>query len=310
LTRYLIGAGGWAYFYVPGLKSLEAYSRLFNFVEVNSTFYTLPKLRMVESWRNRVPPDFEFSVRLNRAVTHKFKLEPSKEAFEIFNYTRQICNILRAEIIVMQTPESAEFNEGKIKSIKDFFRSLNLKGLRIAWEIRRKSRVPEALLTFMQDQNIIHCVDISKEEPFYESDQLYTRLFGKGKDNIYQFTDDELKEIDRRIRSRDYDQVRISFHNVRMYKDAARLKIFRETGKFPPITRYLGLESLKKVLAEDAKFPATKEELIEKQGWKVIDLTSKKRVHSRDLLLKLPERKYQNLNEVIRALTRLKIRFE
>jgi uncharacterized protein YecE (DUF72 family) len=257
---------------------------------------------MVESWRSRVPPDFEFSVRLNRAVTHKFKLESCEEAFEIFDYTHHICNILRSEIIVLQTPESIEFNEEKIKSIKSFFRSLNLKGLRVAWELRGKSRVPEALLTFMQDQNIIHCVDISKEEPFYESDQLYTRLFGKGKNNIYQFTDAELQEIDRRIRSRNYDQVRISFHNVRMYKDAARLKIFRETGKFPPVTRYLGLESLKKVLAEDAEFPTTKEELIEKQGWKVIDLTREKRILARELLRKLPQKKYYNQDEVIRIL--------
>ena len=303
MIEYFIGAGGWAYFHVTGLKSLEAYSRIFNFVEVNSTFYTLPKLRMVESWRSRVPPDFEFSVRLHRSVTHKFKLEPCEEAFDILKYTRLICKILRAEIFVMQTPESIEFNEEKIKSIKDFFRSLNLKGLRAAWELRGKSRVPEALLKFMQDQNIIHCVDISKEEPFYESDKLYTRLFGKGKDNIYQFNDEELRQIDRRIGSRDYDQVRISFHNVRMYKDAARLKIFKETGKFPPITRYLGLESLKKVLSEDAKFPATKEELIEKQGWKVIDLNKEDRVHAKILLEKLPSKEYTSLADVIRELS-------
>jgi len=302
LTEYLIGAGGWAYFYVPGLKPLEAYTRIFNFVEVNSTFYTLPRLSMVESWRSRVPPDFEFSVRLNRAVTHKFELEPYEEAFEIFDYTRQICNILRSEIIVLQTPESIEFSKEKIKSIKDFFRSLNLKGLRIAWEIKGKSSIPEEFLRFMQDQNIIHCVDISKEEPFYESDQLYTRLFGKGKDNIYQFTDDELRQIDRRTGSRDYDQVRISFHNVKMYKDAARLKIFRETGEFPSVTRYLGLESLRKVLAEDAEFPATKEELIEKQGWKLIDLTREKRVFARELLQKLPQMNYRNLVDVIQTL--------
>jgi len=68
----------------------------------------------------------------------------------------------------------------------------------------------------MQDQNIIHCVDISKVEPFYESDQLYTRLFGKGRDNIYQFTDEELREIEEKTRTREYEKVSISFHNIRM----------------------------------------------------------------------------------------------
>ena len=95
MTEYFIGTGGWAYFYVPGLKPLEAYSKLFNFVEINSTFYSLPKLSMVESWRSRVPPDFEFSVRLNRTVTHKFKLEPSEEAFDMFTYTCKVCRIFK-----------------------------------------------------------------------------------------------------------------------------------------------------------------------------------------------------------------------
>ena len=89
-------------------------------------------------------------------------------------------------------------------------------------------------------------------------------------------------------------------------KDAARFKVFSETGEFPLVTRYLGLESLRKVLAEDVEFPETKEDLMEKQGWRVIDLTSKKRVHLRNPLLKLPARKYQNLNEVIQALTEVK----
>ncbi|KAB2945238.1 MAG: DUF72 domain-containing protein [Candidatus Methanoperedens sp.] len=44
-----IGAGGWAYFKVPGLDSLEAYSKAFDFVEVNSTFYTIPSIEMVRS---------------------------------------------------------------------------------------------------------------------------------------------------------------------------------------------------------------------------------------------------------------------
>jgi len=38
LPKYLIGAGGWAYFQVPSMHPLVAYSRAFDFVEVNTTF--------------------------------------------------------------------------------------------------------------------------------------------------------------------------------------------------------------------------------------------------------------------------------
>jgi uncharacterized protein YecE (DUF72 family) len=51
VTQYLIGTGGWAYFNAPDRSSLEAYSKVFNFVEVNCTFYEYPEIGRVEHWR-------------------------------------------------------------------------------------------------------------------------------------------------------------------------------------------------------------------------------------------------------------------
>ncbi len=65
-----------------------------------------------------------------------------------------------------------------------------------------------------------------------------------------------------------------------MYKDAARLKTYKETGKFPMVTKSTGLHSLEEVLSEDARLPSTKAELIRHQGWKLIDLTKTERVHA------------------------------
>jgi len=307
LSKCFVGAGGWAYFKAPGLNSLEAYSKLFSFVEVNSTFYAFPDLKLVESWRRRVPQDFEFSVRLNKAATHKHKLEPNEETFKVFDYTTQICKILGSELIVVQTPEDLQYDQKKVQSVKDFFESVNLTGLRIAWEVRRgKKKMPEALINVMQERNVIHCVDLSREDPSYESDQLYTRLFGKGEHNLHQFSDGELLEIDGRTKRKEYEKITVSFHNVRMYKDAARYKRYKETGEFPSITRYVGLESLKAVLKEDAKFPATKEDLIKNQGWKVIDFTKDKRVHVKQILRRLPGKEYRDIDEVITNLNQLR----
>lgn len=50
MTDYMIGAGGWAYFNIPGMDPLEAYSLAFDFVEVNSTFYQLPSDNTIDSW--------------------------------------------------------------------------------------------------------------------------------------------------------------------------------------------------------------------------------------------------------------------
>ena len=304
MTEILIGAGGWAYFQVPGFDSLEAYAKAFNFVEVNSTFYERPEILQVKSWRKRVPEDFEFSVRCHKDLTHKFQLEPVDEAFRTFERTVVICRILRARILHMQTPPDLRYDQAKIQSIDDFFKRADHEGIEIAWEIRRpeNARVPSELLELMREHKIIHCIDLSKEEPEVKSDILYTRLFGKGIHNIYQFTDEELEEIDDKSNRRGYRRAVLTFHGVKMYKDAARLKTYKLSGKFPMATGSTGPESLREVLSEDAKFPATKQKLMEDQGWKIIDLMPERRVRASELLQAIPEKIYNSVDEVIHEL--------
>ncbi len=304
LTRFLIGTGGWAYFQVPGIKPLQAYSRAFDFVEVNSTFYEMPSPRAVKNWRRTVTPDFEFSVRCHRRVTHKNQLEPTEETYKTFNEMVRICQDLNSDFLVLQTPASLQFTNEKIESIRNFFASSNLKGIRIAWEIRQRQGrpPPTSLINLMKDNNFIHCVDLSKDNPAYDSDTIYTRLFGKGEHNIYQFTDEELKAIDKRATAKDHDTIAVSFHCVKMYKDAARLKMYKQKGKFPSVTRSTGTKSLLEVLREDAKFPSTKQELVKHQGWKIIDSTPEKRIRASEMLQKLPDKTFRKIGEVKDAL--------
>lgn len=304
MPKYLIGSGGWAYFQVPGVHPLLAYSRAFDFVEVNSTFYEIPSLKRVESWRRLVPLRFEFAVRCNKALTHKYKFQSTPKAFEALGMMVTICNILNAEILHIQIPATFQLTKGSVEDIRNFFSSTDLKGVRVALELSgAKQPFDSDLLKTMQDYNMIHCVDLSKEEePAYKSDILYSRLFGKGAHNIYQPTDEELRKIDRKASKGDHETVAVSFHFVRMYKDAARFKIYKQTGKFPMVTKSSGLSSLMEVLCEDARFPSEKAELIRYQGWKLIDLTDIKRVHASQLLEKLPKKTYNSVNEVIQTL--------
>lgn len=304
MKEYLIGTGGWAYFNVPRLRSLVAYSRAFNFVEVNSTFYQIPPLKQVEEWKKLVPPDFKFGVRAHRTM---IQVAPKWEekALDIFERMKQICIALGSDFLHLQLPASSKLTQQWIDEFRSFVSSIDLGNLRLALEIRgvRPSKLPAELLRLMQDHDIVHCTDVSKGEmPAYDSDVLYTRLFGKGEHNVYQPTDEELTEIDNKVSNSNSQKIVMSFHFVRMYKDAARLKIYEQTGKFPKVTRSTGLSSLEEVLSEDALFPATKQELMRNQGWKIFDLNEDKRAHARYLLQNLPERTYSNLDEVIQDL--------
>jgi uncharacterized protein YecE (DUF72 family) len=69
---YPTGEGTWkGYFYPPGTKNeLEYYSRFFNTVEVNSSFYRPPNPVYVANWVKRTPPGFLFAVKLWQKFTH------------------------------------------------------------------------------------------------------------------------------------------------------------------------------------------------------------------------------------------------
>ncbi len=295
-----IGTGGWAYF-TAGMDSLSAYSKAFDYVEINSTYYEVPSMELVKSWRKRVPEGFEFSVRCHRSITHQYLLKSVPEAITNFNRMIEICRLLRSAYLHILTPPQLEFTSRRIEVIRDFFETVDTAGVKLVWEPRSLgAKIDREVIKIMEDHDIVHCVDLSRQSPLRESDVLYSRLFGKGRHTLYQFTDSELKEINQKARELKARKIMLAFHGIRMYKDAARLKVFLKSGSFPRVTKKLGLESLQEVLMEDTKFPITKKGLLEEQGWKVIDLAETERVHASYYLEILPERTYENVEEIIK----------
>jgi len=79
-----IGCSGWNYdhwrngvFYPPRCPPrlwLEYYARHFETVEVNATFYRLPKRDVVANWVETSPPAFQFAVKMSRYITHLKRL--------------------------------------------------------------------------------------------------------------------------------------------------------------------------------------------------------------------------------------------
>jgi uncharacterized protein YecE (DUF72 family) len=300
LPEFLLGTGGWAYFRVPNKPSLKAYSEVFNFVEVNYTFYQYPNVRLVEGWRKSVPKDFTFSVRCHQDLTHNIGLRPVDEAYKIFGQMVTYCKLLNSPFLVLETPASYVLDTSSISTARDFFASVSLKGVRVVWEIR--APINHQAIELMADFNIIHCIDISRAKPNEWSDVGYTRIFGKGPHNIWQFTDQELKEIDQNAQDSKAKVVAFSYHSARMIKDALRFNQYKLTGNFPMVTPFIGLDSARSVLSEDALFPSSKQTLISDQGWKVYDESVEKRIHLSELLSKLPEKTYNSIDEVINAL--------
>src|SRR5690348_7763475 len=100
-----VGTGGWDYFSIPVGDRLKAYSSVYEFVEVNSTYYRLPSPARVSSWRRRVPSGFEFSVRCHRDLAELHRLELNPKSSRIVDSVEKICRSLRANVLALLVPK-------------------------------------------------------------------------------------------------------------------------------------------------------------------------------------------------------------
>lgn len=87
-TDWYLGTMGFSYsdwsgnFYPEGLASrqyLAHYSRIFNAVEIDSTFYGPPRPEQVQRWADMTPEEFKFCPKTPRAITHEGRLLVSEE---------------------------------------------------------------------------------------------------------------------------------------------------------------------------------------------------------------------------------------
>ena len=88
-----IGTSGWHYehwkelFYptqLPKSKWFECYAKDFDTVEINNTFYQLPKEQTFENWHKQAPKKFLYTVKANRYITHIKRLKEPEESLERF----------------------------------------------------------------------------------------------------------------------------------------------------------------------------------------------------------------------------------
>src|SRR3982751_1329378 len=86
-----IGCSGWNYrhwrsaFYPQGLavkRWFAFYAEHFDTVEINNSFYRLPKAETFEAWRGQAPPGFCYAVKANRFLTQAKKLKDCAEPLQ------------------------------------------------------------------------------------------------------------------------------------------------------------------------------------------------------------------------------------
>lgn len=287
--------------------SQKKYYETFSLVELNTTFYQYPGQRTVEGWRKRAPEGFEFTVKAHQDISHKcrLKFERAKEPFERI---KQICRILSAKIILIQTPGS--FTLENIGDAEEFFRMIEREDFILVWETRgpswESSEGLRALKEVLSRVNVTHVTDPLRLMPAHVTDVAYFRLHGLGERlYYYQHTNDELKKLYEAVkRFEDLEGgVYVLFNNLAMFDDARRFKFYVENGYFPPLTGSYGMEAIR-ALVSSAKYPATKKTLMDKIGWRLVELEPNRQVRLSEILSPLPDRPYKSSDDILEEIKR------
>ncbi len=239
-----IGCCGWC---VRGGK--KAYYTRFPVVEVQETFYKLPKPETASKWAESAPEGFRFCMKAWQAITHpptsptwrrsglkvprsKYGrygfLRPTEENLKAWEETLKVCKAMKAEVCVVQTPASFGCSEENLRNAESFFSTIRRDGVLLGWEPRGTWRENLSVVKRLCDKHdLIHIVDPFRCEPQSVHELVYFRLHGRGGKEYnyrYRYSDsdlNELAEIVRRVVS-ERRKVYVLFNNVYMADDAAR----------------------------------------------------------------------------------------
>src|SRR5688572_29817053 len=129
-ARFFVGTQGWNYpawsgpFYPRNARPadfLSLYARLFDTVEVDSTFYAVPARATIESWVKRTPASFRFALKFPRAATHDDRLagRASREALAEFADRARGLGGRLGPILLQMPPDFGPWARGDLEAFLD-----------------------------------------------------------------------------------------------------------------------------------------------------------------------------------------------
>ncbi len=212
--KVYIGTSGWQYyhwkikFYPENLQSkdfLSFYSKHFNTVEINTSFYHFTKISTFEKWKEIVKESkyFLFAIKLHRLFTHFRKLKLNKDDKKILKETLNSYKVLGSHLgpILIQLPPSLKKDT---KLLKNFLSEIKkISNIKLAIEFRHKSWLDKEVYKLLKKLNVAFCISDSPRWPtdfVKTTDFIYVRFHGKPKLFASKYSEEELKYFANKLR--------------------------------------------------------------------------------------------------------------
>jgi uncharacterized protein YecE (DUF72 family) len=204
-----IGTSGWSYehwdgvLYPPGTRPADRlghYVRRFGTVELNASFYRWPRTATFASWRRRLPPGFQLSVKAPRGLTHAKRLYSPEVWIDRLIACWHELGDKRAVLLVQLHPGHVR-DDARL----EWFLGLLPEWMRVAVEFRHPSWHDEAVYGLLERHRAAYCVMSGARLPCVlraTAPFVYVRMHGPDPEHLYagSYSSDDLRWWAGRVR--------------------------------------------------------------------------------------------------------------
>jgi uncharacterized protein YecE (DUF72 family) len=212
-----IGTSGYSYedwrgtFYpadLPTNKMLEYYVRYFQTVEINATYYAIPKMNIFQRMVEKTPAQFEFIVKVHQETTHR-RQENEKVIGQLLEAVKPLSDHKKLHGFLAQFPYSFKNNDETRRYLKLTKSFLGEHPLFV--EFRNYTWITSSLPDFLKENNIgyvnvdePHLKGLLPKQDLVTNGQGYIRLHGRNTKDWwdgqgssrydYEYNEQELRE--------------------------------------------------------------------------------------------------------------------
>ena len=214
-SRLVAGASGYSFkewkgnFYPDKIKPEEMlawYSERLPTVEINNTFYQMPKAAVLEKWANTTPENFKFSIKASRRITHmsRLKADTAADSVSFLYATLEALGAKRGPVLFQLPP----FLKKDLQRLNEFLKLLP-EGHRAAFEFRNDSWFDDDVYDALKAVGASLC--LSEREDNEPPPLVETAPWGYVRLRLETYSDDDLQRWASRLAATAWSETYVYF---------------------------------------------------------------------------------------------------
>jgi len=214
-VKLLAGASGYSFkewkgnFYPADIKPeqmLAHYSAQLPTVEVNNTFYQMPKVAVLENWARSTPERFRFAIKASRRITHQARIKADQAADSVAFLYRNLAALgeKRGPVLFQLPP----FLKRDLPRLQEFLRVLPPEHM-AALEFRDDSWFDDEVYDALRTAGAVLC--LSEREDSAPPPLVQTAPWGYVRLRLEEYSGDALEKWARRLAATGWHEIHVYF---------------------------------------------------------------------------------------------------